>query len=42
MYDQDINLKYLNLKHNCKLNFKNVKFELITLHMWMAHVTHNL
>ncbi len=33
MYDQDIILKYLNLKHNCKLNFKNVKFELINLHM---------
>jgi hypothetical protein len=42
MYDQDIVLKYLNLKDNCKLNFKNVKFELINLHMWMAHVTHNL
>jgi hypothetical protein len=36
------NLKYLNLKYNCKLNIKNVKFELIYLHMWVAHVTHNL
>jgi len=42
MYDQDIVLKYLNSKDNCKLNFKNVKFQLINLHMWMAHVTHNL
>jgi hypothetical protein len=34
MYNQDIVLKYLNSKDNCKLNFKNVKFELINLHMW--------
>ncbi len=33
MCDQDIIFKYLNSKLNCKLNFKNVKFDLTNLHM---------